>query len=253
MKKFKIFMMMLALLLTLNACGTKITTEEAVNKAFAIDIESFDSTGKMDITVVANGQTMDQSMDMKMKYIKEPFITHFSLTTVDGDVEFYMDPDNVFVQMPGTEEWMKAPVDSIPDLSDLASGEAIQEQLERVKKFEELFKVEQSGNEYVLKVDVSDSSDEKEKELVLDVFKDALQQYDVSDLKINKFDYTLTLDKDFMLKSIVSKGDLDVTMEGETMSLKSDIREDYTDVNNVEEFTIPTEVTENAVDAGGMQ
>jgi hypothetical protein len=247
MTKFKIFIVMMALLLILSACGTKITTEEVVNKALEVDVKSIDSNTKVNIEIEANGQSMNQSMDVNMKYIKEPYISSINITTIDGNIEVYMDSETAYMLVPGMEQWVKAPVSSVPEFTELANGKAFKKEMEHVQKFIEMFKLEQNEQEYVLEVNISDSSSDKEKELVKEVFKDALQQYNPGDLTINSFDYTLTLDKDFNLKSADAIADLDVTIDGQAVVIKTKANANYTNVNSVQAFTIPTEITENAV------
>ncbi|WP_070121267.1 DUF6612 family protein [Bacillus marinisedimentorum] len=249
MKKLHFLLVSLASLLFLGACGTGVTKEELVNGALDNDISSFEADMKMGIDVNANGQKMNQSLDMTMEYVKEPFNTHIKMSTVDGNIELYMDEETSYALVPGESQWIKTPTNSNPDFAELASGESMKDELNRLKKFVELFEMTQSGNDYVLTVNLTeDSKNKQEIELVQDVLKEATQNSEVEDLQVNSFDYKLTISEDKMLKSIVTRADVDVKIAGETAQIVTDATATYKNVNQVENIAIPAEVTDNAVE-----
>ena len=247
MKKY-LFILVAALFIMLAGCGTKLSKEEVVSNAINAEITSVEVDGTVDVEMDSNGQNMTQSLELVVKYIQEPFITYVQMSTVDGDVELYSDKDHTYMLVPDIEGWLKTSTSDTPGISDLAGGQSIKEDLERLKKFNDLFAFEPIEDGYVLKVALTKEASEEELALVKEVLKESVQDVEFEDVQINSFDYVLTIDKEFLLKSTVAKLDLEVTAEGEEASIVTSADVNYTNVNNVKEFSVPTEVVETAVE-----
>lgn len=232
--------------------GTGISKREVVNAALKSGISSFDCHAKIETSMNLNGQVAKTSMDVNMKYIKEPFKTHLKMGTEAGSIEMYMDKDNVYMQMPGESNWIKTQINAIPGLNKIASGESIKEGLDRLNSYEGLFKLERKDNDYILKIRLTKDSDKKGIGLVKDILKNSLQNnlpINNFALKINTFNLTLTLDKNYLMKS--SKTAVDIELQNKTN--KTDITrivakddESYSNVNKVKNFDIPSDVVNNA-------
>jgi hypothetical protein len=246
MSKFYMGFFIAALIFILAGCGTKITKEEVVNKAIETDINSFEIEGAVQIEISANGQDMTQSFDLGMKYITDPFISHIDMSTVDGNIEMYMDRDTTYMLLPSMEGWLKTSTNSTPEFAEIANGESISEELERLKEFSNLFDLESLENGYVLKVKLTEDADDEGTELVQELLQESVQDVQFDDIKINAFEYILTLDKDFLLKSAIANLNLDVTAEGEAATVVTNADVNYTNINKVEEFSVPVDIVDNA-------
>lgn len=251
MKKFSVLTAIsLLLVLVLGACGTKVTKEEVINGAFKNSLNSFVADMKTEIEINANGQKSNQTLDINMKYLDDPFMTHMKMTTINGDMELYIDKESAYVAAPGTSEWIKAPISSVPEFEELASGDSIKEDLEKMKKFSDLFEFKEEKDGYILSVELDSSSTDKEKELVKDVLKESMQEQSVELNNVNKFIYHLKLDKNYYLKQIKTDADLDLVMDGESGQIMIKLQADYKEMNSVKAFSIPQEVKDSAVDSG---
>jgi predicted RND superfamily exporter protein len=251
MKKSRLLAVIsLLLVLLLGACGTKVTKEEVVDGAFKNSINSLDADMKTEFEINANGQKVNQTIDINMKYLDDPFIAHMKMNTVDGDMELYIDKESAYVIMPGVKEWIKAPVSNVPEFEKLASGDGVKEDLEQLKKFSELFEFKEEKDGYILSVELDSSSTDQEKELVMDVLKESLQDESVELSKVNKFIYHLKLDKKYFLKQVKSDADLDLVMDGESGKIIIKVQADYKEINSVKAFSIPQEVKDSAVESG---
>lgn len=248
MKKI-LFFVVAAIALVLSGCGsTSVSKEDVVNKALNAEINSAEVNGKIDVKVDSNGENMDQSMDLSMKYSQEPFLTYVKMGTVEGNIEMYIDEATTYMQIPGMNGWMKTPTGDTAEFAEIAEGQSIQEDLDKLEKFEDLFKFEAVEDGYALKVQLKDDASEEELALVQEVLKESVQDLQFEDVKINSFDYVLTLDKEYLLKSAVAKIDIEVTAEGETVNMATTADVKYTNVNKLKDFTIPADVTENAME-----
>jgi outer membrane lipoprotein-sorting protein len=247
MKKY-LFILVGALVMVLAGCGTTLSKEEVVTNAINAEINSVEVEGTVDVEIDSNGQSMTQSLELVVKFIQEPFITYVQMSTVDGDVEIYSDKDHTYMLVPDMEEWLKTSTSDTPGISDLAGGQSIKEDLERLKKFNDLFTFESVEEGYVLKVTLTEEASEDELALVKEILKESVEDVEFEDVRINSFDYVLTIDKEFLLNSTVAKLDLEVTAEGEEASIVTSADVNYTNVNNVKEFSVPAEVVETAVE-----
>lgn len=248
MKKI-LFFVVVAISILLAGCGsTSVSKEDVVNKALNTEINSAEVNGKIDVKVVSNGENMDQSMDLSMKYSQEPFLTYVKMGTVEGNIEMYIDETNTYMQIPEMNGWMKTPTGNTAEFAEIAEGQSIQEDLDKLEKFEDLFKFETVEDGYALQVQLTEDASEDEFALVQEVLKESVQDLQFEDVKINSFDYVLTLDKEYLLKSAVAKIDIEVTAEGETVNMATTADVKYSNVNKLKDFTIPTEVSENAVE-----
>ncbi|MEQ2529307.1 DUF6612 family protein [Bacillaceae bacterium CLA-AA-H227] len=248
MKKI-LFFLVAAMAIVLAGCGsTSVSKEDVVSKALNTKINSAEITGKVDVKLGSNGENMEQSLDLSVKYSEDPFLTYVKMGTVEGDIEMYLDKDNAYMLIPGMDGWMKTPTSDTAELAELAEGQSIQEDLDKLEKFEDLFTFESVEDGYELKVQLKEDATEEEFALVQEVLKESIQDLQYEDIKINAFDYTLTLDKEYLLKSALAKLDLEVTAEGEKVQMATTADVKYTNVNKLKDFTIPTEVSENAMD-----
>lgn len=246
MKKL-LYFVVVVMVMILAGCGTAtVSKEDVVSKALNAEINSAEVNGKVDVKLDSNGEKLDQSVNLKMTYSQEPFLTYLKMGTVEGDMEIYIDKDNTYLLLPEMPSWVKTPTDNTAEFSELAAGQSIEEDLDKLRKFEDLFELTSVEGGYSLKVNLSEDADEEEFELVKEVLKDSVQEIEVEDVKIHSFDYVLTLDKEYLLKSAEAKMDIDVTAEGETVNMITSVDVKYSNVNNVKDFKVPAEVLENA-------
>lgn len=249
MKRISFVLFILILFAALSGCGAQITKGEFVNKALENEITSFETNAVIKSEVTANGQSMTQSMKMDMKYVTEPVLAHVNISTVDQKIEMYLDEEDVYLNQNGKDGWMKTSIEKIPSFAELADGNAISEEIVRLKDFEELFTFKEKDNEFILNVNLNEETNEKGIELLKELLMEEMQtELRLEDIKINEFDYTLKFDKKILLKSTTANLDLEVVADGNPLRIVSNLQATFKNVNKVGEFDIPGEAINNAIE-----
>jgi hypothetical protein len=248
MRNFIFLITGLLLIILLGACGSHVTKEEVVNKAFEKSITSVEADMQTYVNIKFNGQEANQTSDIDLKYINEPFITHLTINTINGAAEIYINDKNAYILAPGKANWIKTPSEGVNELEEIANGESIKEDLKNLKKFSDVFKLEKIKEEYVLKATINESSPEKDKELVKETLEESFKDQHIELEKINKFDYTLTLDKNFNLKSVLLDLDSNITENGKSKQAVIGIKANYKNINKLKDFSVPQEIKQSAIE-----
>ncbi|OCA87808.1 hypothetical protein A8F94_08165 [Bacillus sp. FJAT-27225] len=250
MKKITVVIASLILMLIISGCGTstKVTKEDVISGALNKSMDSFETDMKTELKISSNGQDISSTMDIALVYKKEPFLTHMKMSTIEGEIELYIDRESTYMMMPAEEGWIKAPTGSIPEFEEMANGDSIQKDLDKIKEFSELFSFKQIDDGYVLDVKLDENSSDQEKELVTSVLTEEMKNQSIELLKINSFNYSYKIDKDYNLKNVLTEADLEVNVNGETtlISIKADA--DYKNINGVKDFSIPAEVKDHVIE-----
>jgi hypothetical protein len=247
MKKTYIVIMSFIFSLLLSGCEEKVTKEEVVKGATAKSLSSIETDLKVEFEMKSNGQKNNSSTDISIKYIEEPFLTYMKMKTLEGDIELYLDNESAYILPPEETSWYKKSIDSVPGFAELAENNAFKEDLEKIKKFSEIFTFEQKEDEYILQVNLKESSGKKEKELVLDVLKDSMKNESFELSKINNFFYYIKLDKSYYVNQVKIKADIDLQFDGKPAQYIINVNADYKNINTVKAFSIPQDVRDKAI------
>lgn len=247
MKKTYIVIMSLIFALLLSGCAEKVTKEEVVKGATAKSLSSIETDLKVEFEMKSNGQKHNSSTDISIKYMEEPFLTYMKMKTLEGDIELYLDNESAYILPPQETSWYKKSIDSVPEFAELAENNAFTEDLEKIKKFSEIFTFEQKDDEYILQVNLQESSGKKEKELVLDVLKDSMKNESLELSKINNFFYYIKLDKSYYVNQVKIKADIDLQFDGKPAQYIINANAEYKNINTVKAFSIPEEVRDKAI------
>ena len=147
---------------------------------------------------------------------------------------------------------MKLPgqdMEELKTLMDQQSGD-VSQQLEDLEAFKDDFSFEQSGDEYILKLN---AAGEEYQELINDQMGQMLGEMEMEaqdaleGMTINKVYYEIFIDKETFLPNTMNIDmDFDMEVEGETMNIKTDLQSEYSKYNEIEAITVPAEVIEQA-------
>ncbi|HET7628595.1 MAG TPA: DUF6612 family protein [Bacillales bacterium] len=250
MKRIFMWAAVTAFIIVLSACGQQLSKEEIVNQAASKDFNSFKAAVKMNMHIEANGQQLDQSMNFAMKYKKDPFLTQLTMHTIEGDLEMYFNQDYAYIMNPETDQWVKTSIADVEELEALTDPKAMEQDLERINQFTDVFEFERTEEGYKLHTAIDEASSEQQLSLVKDVLKDAMKenneegQFTIE--KVNQFDYTVQLDKDLYLKKASVKMDVSVTVDGKPVKFDVQVDADYDKINQMESLSLPEEVKQNA-------
>lgn len=128
------------MIILFSGCGTNLTKEDIVNRAFDEEMKSFEVDSNIKVEMESNGQSRDQSFDLHMRNTYDTFFAHVKITSVEGIIELYMDNDITYLLNPGEDQWKKIAANSVPEIKNLASEtEILKEELKIMKHFSNLF------------------------------------------------------------------------------------------------------------------
>ncbi|MBO8155079.1 MAG: hypothetical protein H0Z32_01345 [Bacillaceae bacterium] len=245
MKRIVLYVVWLSILITAG-CGNKISKEEIITNAVNKDINSVELNGTVHVKVSSQNQFMTQSMDLHMKFIQEPFLSYMKLNTIDGKLELYIDEDTTYMKSPDMNQWLKVQTKSVPELAAMASDNSLKKEFERLHDFINLYELEKAGDDYILKVKLNESADDQEIELVKNIIVDAAGDTDFEITNLNSFDYEITLDKNYLLKSAESTIDTELKFGEKIDNFIVEINVNYKNFNNVKAFSVPDNIVNNA-------
>ncbi len=272
-----------ALALTLAGCGetatpsedtepsekSDLTLEELFAKTTAAseEAESFHMDMVTNQTMVMGpGMEMDMKMDMSMDVTLEPMAfyqtgtSEFISEDMEGmpamETEMYYTPEGMFTYDPMMDAWFKMPADEMGELEAIMSMEQqsgdLSGQLEQLEAFQDDFTFEQTDDEFILTLDAAGEEYEKLiSEQMGQMMGDAEMEMGAQELlagmTINKVYYEIFIDKETLLPNTMNiTMDFAMEMEGESMTIQSDIQSEYSGYNSIDAITVPAEILENA-------
>lgn len=278
MKKWITVFMASLFILILAACSdtaeptpetdkvTELTLEEVYNKSIERQQEltsvSADLKVDQDMTLNVNGESIEVSAksDMKMDMVNDPLSMYLNgTTTMQGpesanvNMEMYMTEDGLFMHESVTNQWMKMPSEQFDAIMGQSAGQADpEEQLEALKGFINDFKFEQTDKEYKLTMD---AAGEQFKQYMLEQMQQnnnmALpeDQQVLENMTFDKINYVITIDKEtFDILNMDMVADLNIEIDGQSMSMKMDTKIVYNNFNGVQSIEVPQEVIDQAVE-----
>ncbi len=213
-----------------------------------------------------NSYHMDMNMDMDMSMpglpgqkttiksqsdiVTEPMAMHQTMEMMGQNIEMYYTKEGMYMQQPGTDQWMKAPKEMMDQLTQMSQAQQKPgEQLKQLKKYVEEFNLEEKENSYVLSVS---SSEGKMKGFVKEMLEQNLPENTMNEdilkgITIKKLDYTFTVSKEnYYPEALDLNMNLEIDQNGETSTIKQHIEATYSKYNEIEEITVPEKVKKNA-------
>lgn len=204
------------------------------------------------INRVSNTASTEQIIDSltRSDIIKEPFQTHSSTQTkmhtedMSMVMEQYVTKDAIYMKL--GNDWMKMNEEmrskAMPSMVEAGYP---WRQLEPYRSVEDALEVSEEGGHYVIRAKLNDSQ-------LLKFTKSYRNQTNYrgepltdnyTDIKIRKANIVYTVRKDTYYPVEVSLStDMDVTMSGNTFSIKSESWSKYSNYNEIQEINIPQEV-----------
>lgn len=164
-----------------------------------------------------------------------------------------MTEDGLFMHESVTNQWMKMPSEQFDAIMGQSAGQADpEEQLEALKGFINDFKFEQTDKEYKLTMD---AAGEQFKQYMLEQMQQnnnmALpeDQQVLENMTFDKINYVITIDKEtFDILNMYMVADLNIEIDGQSMSMKMDTKIVYNNFNGVQSIEVPQEVIDQAVE-----
>lgn len=243
--------------LTLEQVFTKSSeASEKINSLHA------DMLTKQQMGIESMGMEAEMEMDIAMDMTVEPIAFYQTAETkiVSEEMgnqepmtmEMYMTEEGMYMKDPTIGSWIKMPDENIKDLQTMIDQQAANpsQQLEDLEAFQDDFTFEQTEDEYVLTLN---AEGEEFQALIDQQMEQVLGQMDLEaqtamqEMKINAADYEIFIDKEtFLLNNMNVEMDIEMNIEGDTMSIKSDVEAAYSKYNEVKAITVPEEIIDQA-------
>lgn len=280
MKKWTALLSVVTLALGLAACNetatpvqdkevtetSKLTLQEVYDKSMKASEELKSVKGTIDMkqtmSIPSEEMTMDIKSMMDMEYIIEPMQMHQKGTTTmmgvgegsesqEIEMETYITEDALYVYEGTTAQWMKLPQEMVDQMMGATNQTDPAAQLQPLEEYLEKVEFEQDDENYILTLE---GSGEEFTSLVKDQVDEALQSLTGEgnidlDFTIHSVDYLVHIDKEsFQTNKLDMVIDMDMTMDGETINLKMDVKTNFSKFNEINEIVVPQEVMESATE-----
>lgn len=280
-KKIIALLLMMVMILSMSACGTKngknsigdVLTKAQENSNNA---KSMDVTGTMKITMSADGETLDMTTDMNMAIFTDPYKAKISMTLGMGvlgtqSTEMYLipDEDKYYTYIQANNEWYKQEMNKSAFESSVSgyNSTVYTDILTECEKDFTMSEVEEDGKSlYKLEGKLTGESMKKliEATGALDQLKDSGLDTSVASVYENAGDlkivvyiqkdtyefYKISMDMKEMMEGIMNNTSTDasktVTIDNCTMDME------YTNINSATEFELPEEA-KDAPDVSGLK
>ncbi|MCM3739837.1 hypothetical protein M3210_06090 [Oceanobacillus luteolus] len=265
MKKITVGIMFM-LIMFLAACGESEDAQDVYQKALEAGEKIESAEVDMTMNQIIEGDpamgSMEMGMDTKTAMTLDPLTMHQAGTitmnmdgmSLDNDMEMYLTNTDLYMYESMSQTWMKMSSDMMPmDLANMEQNP--QEQLEMLESFIDEIDFSEEDDYYVFKYD---GDGEELFELSQEIIKENFGEGVLGDagvdieevlenMTVHSLYYEVHIDKKtYDTKKLITNMDLDITAEGETLSLQQEMTATYTGINTVDEIEVPQEVIDAA-------
>ncbi|WP_100012382.1 DUF6612 family protein [Lentibacillus sediminis] len=273
MKKWLMPVIMLAVVISLSACGDVESTgdldaEEVYQNAVAAaeEMESAEVIIETTSEIEGGGDTeapaMTMEAKMESKTTMDPLTMHQTGTTtmtlgempIETDVELYMAEDEIYIYNGTSDQWMKP-----------AEGEALMnmagsmeqdpnKQLSMLEEYTDELELSENEEAIVLNMSVNgDAFKELTQEMMPQELLSGLGEEGselLENMTIHELNYEIQLDKEsYHVTATDVYLDMSMGTESEEVRIKQEVKTENKNINNVEPVEIPQEVKDAAVEA----
>ena len=278
MRKWTVLLSIATLTLGLAACNetatpvtdkevtetSKLTLQEVYDKSMKVSEELKSVKGTVDMKQTMNipseGMSVDINSVLDMEYIIEPMQMHQKGTITmmgigeggesqETEMETYITEDGMYIYEGTTAQWMKFPQDMVDIMTDSTQQTDPSTQLQPLQEYLDKVEFEQDDENYILTLE---GSGDEFTSLVQDQVDEALQSLPTEEnvnleFTINSVDYLVHIDKEsFQTNNLDMVIDMDMTMDGETINMKMDVKTVFSKFNEIEEIVVPQDIIDSA-------
>ncbi|PQD94795.1 hypothetical protein CYL18_12580 [Pradoshia eiseniae] len=239
-----------------NSDKSELTIKEVYEKMMdaSEDIDSFVMDMEMEQEIIeGDNEPVPTQSTIHSKVVQEPIGLEQKVNmTIDGqtiETEQYFTEEGFYMYDPGQDMWMKYSEGHEDLMAQLQADSGLNQTqtLSELQSFIEDFTFEQNNEEFILTLD---ADDEKFNSLVQqELSSGAVEMNEVKDLEINGIEYEIFVDKKTYLPSQMNIiMNINMTSEGQKVTLKQEIDTTYSDYNSLDAISVPKEALENAVE-----
>ena len=259
MKSIRKYLLIIAaalLTITLSACGTKVTAEEAINKTneASKNLKNTEFVSSNISEIIVGDQTQKIENKVSGSLILEPFTMHATTEIKAQDktqtLEIYIKDNVAYAKATGQDTWVKSSNNNITtqfdNLKKIANSEKV---MEFYKKIAKDFKITEEKGNYVLTY--SGNGDQFRELMVAianssggQVKEDAFKNVEFKNVTI-KF----VVNKDFMPVSNETIMEVATKNTEKPTTMKITQNTSYSNINKVDSINVPEEA-KNAKEIG---
>ena len=243
---------------------SSLTAEEVYEKAMeqldALESVAFDM--QMEQTMeFGEEETVSSLADISGEITEDPFMMYQNgsiemdsdpIGLMEINLEMYAEDDVVYIYEDMFNNWMKGSLDDLSNAGlEVGEQQSPFSHIEDLEEYIDAFTFEQTDDTFIFKLE---TDSEKFKQLLLDEVQGFQMDMGGNDdvlksLEIDQLHYTFTIDKKtFDTLSFTIDFSIQLTENGETISVASIIDAEFSNFNGIEGITIPEEVIEEAID-----
>src|SRR5699024_2753360 len=243
---------------------SSLTAEEVYEKAMEQmeALQSFAFDMKMEQSMeFGEEETVSSIADISGEMTEDPFMMYQNgsiemdtdpIGLMEIDLEMYAEDNVVYIYEDMFNNWMKGSLDDLSDVGlEVGEEQSAFSHIEDVEVYIDELTFEQTDVTFIFKLE---TDSEKFKHLLLEEVQEFQLDMSGNDdvletLEIEQLHYTFTIDKEtFDTLSFSIDFSIQLTENGETLSVSSVIDAEFSNFNGIEEITIPEEVIEEAID-----
>ena len=246
MKSIRKYLLIIAaalLTITLSACGTKVTAEEAINKTneASKNLKNTEFVSSNISEIIVGDQTQKIENKVSGSLILEPFTMHATTEIKAQDktqtLEMYIKDNVAYAKATGQDTWVKS------------SNNNITAQFENLKKLAKDFKIAEEKGNYVL---TYSGNGDQFKELMVAIANSSGGQVNASafnNVEFKNVTIKFVVSKDFMPISNETIMEIATKNATKPTTMKITQNTSYSKINKVDSINIPEEA-KNAKEIG---
>ncbi|KGR75547.1 hypothetical protein CD33_10425 [Ureibacillus sinduriensis BLB-1 = JCM 15800] len=249
---------------------SELTLEEVYEKAIERqnELKSSSADIKMEQKMTFGNGTesfeMNTTSDMKMDIIVEPMESYMDGTIQMADpetgedtkldMEMYMTEEGLYMHDSETNQWLKLPSEQFDAIVGQTANQVdASDQLKQLQTFIDDFKFEQTDSEYVLTMSAASEEFSKfilEQMQISEMIGMAEEEKELfENMSFDTVNYVITIDKEtFDIHKMDTVVDMTLEMEGESVTVGTDVKIAFNNFDAIEDITVPQEVIDQAVE-----
>ncbi|PAE24611.1 DUF6612 family protein [Bacillus sp. 7894-2] len=241
--------------------ASEMTLEGVLKKSTEASEELKSFSVKMDMSQEmssgAEGENMNIDSVIDMNVTTEPMAFYqkmtMSMAEESYDIESYFTEEGMFLYEAAKQQWMKFPKEMSDDLLQMSSQQTNPgEELKKLQEFVDDFTFEQDAKSYILKLKADgEKFNDFVKETAAETLPPELAANGemLDNMNIKGVEYEIVIDKETFYPSVLNMiMDMEITAEGQTISMKQNMNGQYSNYNKVEAIAVPQEVLDTAVE-----
>lgn len=175
--------------------------------------------------------------------------------TDEQELELYLVDDVIYMNDAVSGEWLKMDTSAFP--VDQLEPQSPVEQLEIMQRFTNNMEMEETEDQYVLKItgdgdELMDFTREIMEEYMDEELMNQLEQEEIDifeNMSIQNVYYELFIDKEsFETTALNLDMEMSIEAEGESLDIVQSVTSEYTGINSVDSIEVPQEVKDEAID-----